>query len=107
MESGEEIDITKMPSQLKNLLENIDDIVAEASKRAQSAKLIEKTNGNDFDVDGTAYADLEADRLLTLSLIAEKRMECLGYLCGNNDWEVADGSVQFLNPINVLWAPVN
>lgn len=103
--SGDE-KIEKMPSQLKGLLGSIEGVISQATERALEAKLIESAVSNDFNVSGVSYAKLEsADQILNLSTIASKRIEALGYLCGNNEWEPVE-PVQFLNPINSLWAPV-
>jgi hypothetical protein len=103
--AGEEMNQDKMPSQLKSLLGNIEGVISQATERALDAKLIEAATENDFDVKGVSYAKIDsADTILNLSTIAARRIEALGYLCGNNEWENVE-PVQFLNPINSLWAP--
>jgi len=105
IDAGIEDDATKnMPGQLKSLMNNIDLVIKQASVRAMDAKLITETNDGDFDVNGKKYADLAEDVALNLSVVASKRLEALAWLSGRHEWDAE--AVQFLNPINSLWSPV-
>ncbi|KAK9767101.1 hypothetical protein K7432_003368 [Basidiobolus ranarum] len=107
----------KIPKQLKDMIQQMPEAIAQASVRAQESQLISKVKDNDFGVDlggieeeGTgivAYKDLPSEQHEQMKMLAEYRMLAFGWLTGRADWDADTNELGYINPISAIWAPSN